>query len=163
MVEEMEREVAALQAPPSRKLERAIAISLIVLSALGVLGSRLIAVRTETGGLDPRWWPTVICGISLVLSILLTVISFTRPPFDRDDLEVTNREGWYKLAWTVLFCTLYIVAWTLTGNFVVPSVILLVILMWIYNGRGVKALVIYPIVTVTFLYLLFHSLLRVPL
>lgn len=163
LVEEMEREVAALQAPASRRLERGIAISLVVLSALGVFGSRIIGVRTETGGLDPRWWPTIICAISLGLSILLTVIAYTRPPFDRDDLEKTNGEGWVKLAWTVVLSTLYIVAWTLTENFIIPSVILLSALMWVYNGRGWKALVIFPVVTITFLYLLFHSLLRVPL
>ncbi|MEO6826189.1 MAG: tripartite tricarboxylate transporter TctB family protein [Microbacteriaceae bacterium] len=163
LVEEMEREVAALQAPSSRRLERAIALTLVVLSALGVFGSRIISVRTETGGLDPRWWPTVICAISLGLSMLLTVIAYTRPPFDRDDLERTNREGWIKLAWSIILLALYIVAWTLSENFVVPSVVLLAALMWVYHGRTWMALVIYPIVTVTFLYLLFHSLLRVPL
>jgi hypothetical protein len=54
-------------------------------------------------------------------------------------------------------------AWTLSGNFVVPSVVLLVLLMWVNDGRGLKALVFYPILTVTFIYLLFHTLLRVPL
>jgi len=163
LVEEMEREVAALQAKPSRKLEVAIALSLVALCVLGIIGSRLIAVRTETGGIDPRWWPTVMCGVALALSLLLTVIAFTRPPFDREDLEVTNRGGWVRLAWTIVLSALYIVAWTLTGNFVIPSVILLAALMWVYDGRGWKALVIYPIVTVAGIYLLFHTLLKVPL
>lgn len=163
LVEAMEREVAELQARPSRKLERAIALSLVALSLLGIIGSRLIAVRTETGGVDPRWWPTVICGLSLALSLLLTVVTFTRPPFDREDLEVTNRGGWFRLAWTVVLSALFIVAWTLTGNFVIPAVLLLAVLMWVYDGRGWKALVIYPVVTVLFIYLLFHTLLKVPL
>jgi hypothetical protein len=163
LVEEMEREVAALQARPSRKLERGIAITLVVLSVIGILGSRAMEVRTETGGVDPRWWPTVMCGVSLALSLLLTVVSFTKPPFDREDLEVTNRGGWIRLMWTVILSALYIVVWTLTENFVIPSVVLLVALMWIYDGRGWKALVIYPIATVAFIYLLFHTLLKVPL
>ncbi|WP_091181822.1 tripartite tricarboxylate transporter TctB family protein [Paramicrobacterium humi] len=163
MVEEMEREVSALQAKPSRWLERVIALSLVGLCVLGIIGSRLIEVRTETGGIDPRWWPTLMCGISLGLSLLLTVIAFTRPPFDREDLEVTNRGGWLRLVCTIVLSALYIVAWTLSGNFVVPSVILLVALMWVYDGRGWKALVIYPIATVAFIYLLFHTLLKVPL
>lgn len=163
LVEEMEREVSALQARPSRRLEVAIALSLVVLCVVGIIGSRLIPVRTETGGIDPRWWPTVMCAVSLALSVLLAVISFTRPPFDREDLEVTNKGGWIRLVWTIVLSTLYIVAWTLTGNFVIPSVILLAALMWVYDGRGLKALVIYPLVTVAGIYLLFHTLLKVPL
>jgi hypothetical protein len=163
LVEAMEREVAALQAKPSRKLEVSIALSLVVLCLLGILGSRLIAVRTETGGIDPRWWPTVMCGVALALSVMLTVIAFTRPPFDREDLEVTNRSGWVRLAWTIVLSALYIVAWTLSGNFVIPSVILLIALMWVYDGRGWKALVIFPVATVVGIYLLFHTLLKVPL
>jgi hypothetical protein len=163
LVEQMEREVSALQAKPSRKLEIAIALSLVVLCLLGILGSRLIAVRTETGGIDPRWWPTVMCGVALALSVLLAVIAFTRPPFDREDLEVTNTGGWVRLAWTIVLSTLYIVAWTLSENFVIPSVILLVALMWVYDGRGWKALVIFPVATVAGIYLLFHTLLKVPL
>jgi len=163
LVEEMEREVAALQAKPSRKLERGIGITLVVLSIAGLIGSRVVTVRTETGGVDPRWWPTVICAAALALSLMLIVVSITKPPFDREDLEVTNRAGWQRLIWTIILSVLYIMAWTLSGNFVVPSVVLLVLLMWVNDGRGLKALVFYPILTVTFIYLLFHTLLRVPL
>ena len=163
LVEEMEREVAALQAKPSRRLERAIALTLVVLSVAGIVGSRVIAVRTETGGIDPRWWPTALCSLTLVLALVLTVVVYRKPPFDREDLEVSNRGGWYRLMWTIICSALYIVAWTLSKNFVAPSVIILVVLMWIYDGRGWKALVIYPVATVTFIYLLFHTLLKVPL
>jgi hypothetical protein len=163
LVEQMEREVAELQAKPSRKLEVGIAIGLVVLSAAGVLASRGLGVRTETGGVDPRWWPTVICALSLVLSVALLIVALTRPPFDRDDLEVSNRGGWYRLTITLVVLALYMVAWTLSGNFVIPSVLLLVVLMWVYDGRGWKALLVYPIATIAFIYLLFHTLLRVPL
>lgn len=163
LVEQMEREVAELQAKPSRRLEQGIASVLVALSIIGLLGSRAIAVRTETGGIDPRWWPTVMCAITLVLSVALLVVALTKPPYDREDLEVSNRGGWYRLLCTIVVATLYIVAWTLTGNFVIPSVILLVVLMWVYDGRGWKALVVYPLGTVAFIYLLFHTLLAVPL
>lgn len=163
LVEEMEREVAGLQAKPSRKLEKATAISLAVLSTVGVIASRAIAVRTETGGVDPRWWPTIICAISLALSILLVVFAFTKPPFDRDDLETSNRGGWYRFAVSIILSTLFIIAWTLSENFVVPTAILLAALLWLYEGRGWKALVLFPVLTTTFIYLLFHTLLKVPL
>lgn len=163
LVEKMEREVGALHAKPSRKLEWAIAIILVLLSIVGIIGSRTITVRTETGGVDPRWWPTVIFALMLALSFLLAFIAYTKPPFDREDLEVTNRGGWDRLIWTTIFLTLYIVAWTLSENFAVPSVVLLAVLMWVYDGRGWRALVIYPVVTVTFISLLFHTLLKVPL
>jgi len=163
LVEEMEREVAALQAKPSRKLERGIGITLVVLSIAGLIGSRAVTVRTETGGIDPRWWPTVICAVTLVLSIMLIVVSLTKPPFDREDLEVTNRDGWQRLMWTIILVVLFIMAWKLSGNFVVSSVALLVLVMWVNDGRGLKALVFYPLGTVTCIYLVFHTLLRVPL
>jgi hypothetical protein len=163
LVEQMEREVAELQAKPSRRLEVGIAIGLVVLSAGGLLASRALGVRTETGGVDPRWWPTVICGLSLLLSVWLLVVVLVKPPFDRDDLEVTNRGGWYRLGITLVVLALYVVAWTLSQNFVIPSVLLLVVLMWVYDGRGWKALLVYPIATIAFIYLLFHTLLKVPL
>lgn len=163
LVEEMEREVAALQAKPSRKLERGIGITLTVLSAAGLIGSRAITVRTETGGIDPLWWPTVICSVALVLSLMLVVVSLTKPPFEREGLEVTNRDGWRRLMWTIILSVLYIVAWTVSENFVVPSVVLLVAMMWANDGRGLKALVFYPIGTVMGVYLLFNTFLRVPL
>ena len=163
LVEEMEREVAALHAKPSRKLELAIAIGLVLLSTVGVIASRAVGVRTETGGVDPRWWPTIITVISLVLSLLLLVFAFTKPPFDRDDLEVSNRGGWYRLTVTMILSALYIVAWTISENFVVPSAIFLAAMLWFYEGRGWKALVVFPVITTVFLYLLFHTLLKVPL
>lgn len=163
LVEEMEREVAALQAKPSRKLERGIGITLTVLSAAGLIGSRAIMVRTDTGGVDPRWWPTLICSLALALSLMLVGVSLTKPPFEREGLEVTNHDGWLRLLWTIILSVLYIVAWTVSENFVVPSVILLVAMMWVNDGRGLKALVFYPIGTVMGVYLLFHTFLRVPL
>lgn len=163
LVEEMEREVAALRAKPSRKLERGIGITLAAFSIAGLIGSRAVTVRTETGGVDPRWWPTVICAVMLVLSLSLIVVSLTRPPFDREDLEESNRDGWQRLIWTIILAALYIVAWTLSENFLVPSVVLLVLMMWVNDGRGLKALVFFPIGTVTLIYLLFNTLLRVPL
>lgn len=163
LVEEREREVRALEAKPSRKLEVSIAITLVILSVGGIIASGLISLRTETGGIDPRWWPTVLCVITLVLSLMLTVVSLTRPPFDREDLEVTNRGGWYRLVWTIILSALFVVSWTLSGNFVIPAMLLLVILMWIYDGRGWKALVIYPVGMIVGIYLLFHTLLKVPL
>ncbi len=163
LVEEREREVRALEAKPSRKLEVLIAITLVILSTGGIIASGLISLRTETGGIDPRWWPTVLCVITLVLALMLTVVSLTRPPFDREDLEVTNRGGWYRLVWTIILSALFVVAWTLSGNFVIPAMLLLVILMWIYDGRGWKALVIYPVGMIVGIYLLFHTLLKVPL
>lgn len=161
--ERIERDAAKHRAKPSGALERVLALALVAISIAGVIGSRSIDVANETGGFDPRWWPTIITAISLLLSIMLTVVAFTKPPFDRDDIDAISQGGWYPFTVTVILTSLFVVAWQLTGNFVVPCAIMLGALIWAYGGRGWKALLLFPVLTTTLLYLLFHTLLKVPL
>jgi len=156
-------EVARHHAAPSRILERAVATSVLGLSILGYFGARSVPVANETGGLDPRWWPANICLVAIALSAILLVVSFRSPPFDRDDLEPISEGGWFRLFSTLLLSTAFVVAWNLTGNFVVPCALLLATLVWVYGARGWKTLALFPVVTSGCIYLLFHTLLKVPL
>lgn len=133
------------------------------LSLLGYFGAQSIAVANETDGIDPRWWPANICLVAIALSLMLLVVSLCRPPFDRDDLEPLSEGGWFRLFATLLLATAFVIAWQLTENFVIPCALLLAALVWVYSGRGWKTLVLFPIITSVSIYLLFHTLLKVPL
>src|SRR5690625_7457946 len=45
--------------PPSRRLEVITGVVAAILSAAMIALSRAVVVIRETGGVDPRWWPTV--------------------------------------------------------------------------------------------------------
>lgn len=162
-VERIERETATRVAKPSRKLEKTIALTLVGLSILAIIGSRSIVVTHDTAGFEPRTWPTIISALALAMSVMLVFVVFTRPPFERDDLETTSRRGWYRFATTILLSAVFVVAWQLSGNFVVPCAVLLAILVWVYDGRGWKALLAFPVLLTAFIYVLFHTVLRIPL
>ena len=162
-VERIERDAAERVAKRSRKLESSIALTLVGLSILAIIGSRSIVVSQDTAGFEPRTWPTIISALALALSILLAVVVYTRPPFERDDLEITTRPGWYRFGATVLLSALFILAWDLSENFVVPCAVMLVVLVWIYDGRGWKALLAFPVLLTAFVFVLFDTVLRIPL
>lgn len=162
-IERHEREVAQRQAPPSRRLERGIGLVLTALSVLGLIGSRSIDVRVDSPGVGPQWWPTMLSVIALLISAVLAVLAFTRPPSERSGLESATRGGRRRLGLTVVIIALFVVAWTGTGNFLVPCVLMLVALLLSYGSRSWKALVVFPVLTTAIIYLLFHLLLRIPL
>jgi hypothetical protein len=131
---------------------------------MAIYGAQHIAVRTEVSTtFGPRWWPTAIALISLAMSIALTVIAFARPPFERDGVETAQRSGWHRLVATLILETAFVVAWYLTGNFVIPAVIMLAAMLAVYGNRNWLKLVAFPILTVALIYALFHLLLKIPL
>lgn len=134
-----------------------------MVSIVALIATRNIDVRVDAPGVGPRWWPTVLSGVSLVLSIALSVISFTRAPDDRDGIESTSRTGWRRFGITVVIIVLFLVAWTVTGNFLIPCVLMLAALLFSYGSRTWKPLVLFPVLTTAVVYLLFHSLLQIPL
>ena len=162
-IERHEREVAQRQAAPSRALERATGLALILISAVALIGSRQIEVRVQAPGVGPRWWPSILAGIAVVLSITLTIIGFVRLPAERDGIESASRPGWVRFGTTIVITTLFIVAWWTTGNFVVPCVLMLAALLFSYGSRSWRALLLFPVLTTALVYVLFHLLLQVPL
>jgi hypothetical protein len=152
----------AVPAAPSRRLEIVCAAIAVVGYGAIVLLARAIEVRTETGGIDPRWWPELLGVLGLVLSILLLVIAIVRPPFSRDDLEAATRQGWVRVGLAIVLSVVFILLWPVVG-FLVVTPIFLVAATYLFGGRGWKTLILFPVLMTGFIYLLFHTLLKVPL
>lgn len=147
---------------PSRPLEIAVAAVALSLGILGYFLAQNLVLRTETGGIDPRWWPSVLSVSSMVLSMALLAVAVFRPPFDRSDLERATRAGWTKLAAALAIAIAYVALWQLLG-YVISTALFLAALVFAFGGRRWPSLVVYPVVTTGFTYLLFHTLLKVPL
>ncbi len=148
-------------AEPSRRLE--IGSALVALAFLGGLAflARRIEVRAETGGIDPRWWPELLGTVGCVLAVALLVVAVVRPS-DRGDLEATTRSGVVRLVATVALAAAYLVVWPLVGFLVATPVFLLAAVV-LFGARGWRTLVLFPLLTTAGIYLLFHTLLEVPL
>lgn len=151
-----------LAATPSRRLEVSTAAVALALSVGGYVLAQAVELRTETGGVDPRWWPTLLSLLAAALSVALLLIAILRPPFDRSDLEVSSRQGWIRLGIALVCGILYIVLWQLAG-YLVATPLFLAALLWVFGGRGWKTLILFPVLTTAFTYVLFHTLLKVPL
>lgn len=147
--------------PPSRRLEVLTGVIAVALSAVMILLSRAIQVNRETGGVDPRWWPTVLGVVSLVLAVLLVVVALTRS-LSRDDVEPTSRSGRINAVITAAAAVAYALAWPIVG-FLPATFVLLLVLTAVFGARSWKVLVFFPLGLTAFLYILFAALLRVPL
>jgi hypothetical protein len=148
-------------AEPSRRLEVGSAlVALVVLGGLAFLARR-IEVRVETGGIDPRWWPELLGTVGAALAVALLVVAVVRPA-DRGDLEATTRTGVVRLVATVALAAGYLVLWPLVGFLVATPVFLLAAVV-LFGARGWRTLVLFPLLTTAGIYLLFHTLLEVPL
>lgn len=152
----------AVLATPSRRLEIVCAAIAVAGSAALVLLARAIEVRNETGGIDPRWWPELLGVVGLALGILLLVIAVVRPPFSRDDLEAATRQGWLRVGLAVVLSVAFVLLWPVL-SFLVVTPIFLVAATYLFGGRGWKTLILFPVLMTGFIYLLFHTLLKVPL
>jgi Tripartite tricarboxylate transporter TctB family len=147
---------------PSKGLE--IAAASIALGGFAVLIvlARGIELRNETGGIDPRWWPLLLGTTGLVLGVVLLGRAVLRAPMERDDVQEATRDGRIRTVLVVVLTTLYVLAWPLAGFLVVTPVFLLVG-SYLFGGRGWTALLAFPVGLTAALYLLFHSVLQVPL
>lgn len=151
-----------ITARPSRTMEIVVAAVGLAASLAGLLFAGQVELRAETGGIDPRWWPTVLSIGSAVLSAALLVVALVRPPFDRSDLETISEGGWRRLLLASVVAAGYVAAWQLIG-YLPATLVFLALLVWVFGGRGWKTLVLFPVLTTAFTYLLFHTLLKVPL
>lgn len=147
---------------PSRKLEVLCAAVAVAASGALVLLARAIEVRRETGGIDPRWWPELLGIGGLALSALLLIVTITRPPFARDDLEAATGQGWVRAVTAIALTAAFVAAWPVVG-FLVATPVFLAVTTYLFGGRGWKPVLLYPAVLTMAIYLLFHTLLKVPL
>ncbi|WP_458111103.1 tripartite tricarboxylate transporter TctB family protein [Arthrobacter sp. R1-13] len=160
--EEAEAPVASASASPSKWLEIAVAAAAVGLTAAVYLLGGAIELRIEQPGMTPRSWPQLLGGLGLALSIVLLLIAVLRPPQSRSELEASTRPGWLRLLLTVAATIAFLAAWPLLG-FVFTAPVFIAVVTAIGGGRGVRALLIYPVVMAALIYALFNLLLKVPL
>jgi hypothetical protein len=149
-------------APASRRLEVLGAVVALVLSALLYVLAGQIDLRAETGGIDPRWWPRTLGMAGVGLSVVLLAVALLRRPPEREDVEAATRSGRIRLALAVVLSLAYIVVWPVVG-FATATAVLLAASTAVFGGRGLRALAVFPVGMTAALYLLFHTVLKVPL
>lgn len=146
----------------SRRLEVVCAGVCLALAVTLYLGARGIQVRTETGGIDPRWWPQLLGLAGIALSTLMLLTALLRPPLQAEDLQTTTRVGRARLALALVASVALGVLWPLVG-FVPAAAVFVAALTYLFGGRGWRTLVLFPALLTGFLHLVFAVLLEVPL
>lgn len=149
-------------ATPSRPLELVGAAVALAVSVALLIGAQRIGLRVETGGIDPRWWPTVLGGAGAVLSTVLLASAAFRSVGPREDLQAASPEGWRRLALALASTVALVLLWPLLG-FVPAAALFLLGLTYLLGGRGWGTLLLFPAVTAGCLHLLFSVALEVPL
>lgn len=151
-----------LTARPSARMEVLVAVLALVASAGVIYLARTLELRVELGSLGPRWWPTLLGIGGVLLSALLVTMAFSKGAQSRGDLLAGTPEGVRRVAAVLAVTVLYVVAWQLVG-YAPATWLMLLATMWLSGARGVKGLVLFPLITTAFIVVLFSSILRVPL
>lgn len=149
-------------AAPSRPLEVSTAVIALVFSAVLFYLAGRIDLRVDTGGINPRWWPRTLGMAGIATSIGLLLLALLRPPPVRDESEQATRSGQIRFVLAVALAAAHLVLWPILG-FVPVTVVLLAVSTAVFGGRGIKALVVYPVLLTAALHLLFATALNVPL
>jgi len=150
-----------LQERPSRRLEVISSVVAIAVTSALIVLARQIEVRSETGGIDPRWWPQVLGFVGVALALMLLVVVLRRP-IPRDELQTSTREGWFRLAAAIALTAAYVLLWPVIG-FLPTTCVFLFAAVLLFGARGWKALVVFPVAMTAFIQILFGTLLRVAL
>lgn len=160
--------------PPSKVMEILVAVVALVFMAVVLVLARDIELRREVtpGQIGARFWPTLLAGTGLVAAAWRLVIVLLRPADERPDLEQVQRAGPVRLLVTLVLAIVFVAVWNLREvellgyelrAFPYACAALLAALVWLYGGRGWKVLLLFPAVTTAVVYLLFGTLLRIPL
>ncbi|MFV0407596.1 MAG: tripartite tricarboxylate transporter TctB family protein [Propioniciclava sp.] len=153
---------AEATAAPSPTLERIAAAAVIVVGAAMLVGARAIVLRNETGGIDPRWWPTAVALGILAAGVAMAFNALTGRRGERD-VAPAQRSGWPQMLLTVAGLVVVLVLWEVGVSFLVLGPLYLVGLNWVYGLRSWRSLLLFPAVVGALLYLVFQLLLTVPL
>lgn len=133
-----------------------------------VLSRALPSGEARSAEFGPAWWPVGLSGLLVVLGVLQSVRAWrharTSPAAAaRDDApRPATREGAVRLVLMLAAIGGYGVLWYYI-DFRVSTTILFVVLSFVAGVRGVKALLLFPILATAVLWLLFGVLLRVPI
>lgn len=146
--------------PNSRVYEAATGVAVVASGVVVYFATAAIEVGRDGQSFGPRWWPTalsvamVVIGLILIVQAVLKRIVSDEPPI--------TRSGSFVLVATLAAIVAYGIAWQYL-DFRVVTVLLLAGLVAVAGGRGIKALVVFPVVTTVVLWSVFGVLLQVPL
>ncbi len=143
-------------------MELSFAVMALTLGLAMLIGARGIHVRNETGGVDPRTWPTIIALGILVAAGWSLFNAVTGRRAERD-VDVATRTGWRQLAITVVMIAVVLVLWQVGLSFLVLAPVFIIVCNLAYGLRGWVSLLAFPAVLTTILYLVFQLLLKVAL
>lgn len=143
-------------------MEKVAAGVVLAFGVLMLVGARGIVLRNETGGIDPRWWPTVIASGIIVCGIWMLANSLLGARLDRD-VDPSRREGWIQMLVTVGGLVVVLVLWHFGITFLILGPLFLVVINWVYGLRKWTSLLLFPGIIAALLYLVFRLLLKVPL
>ncbi|MBY6414328.1 tripartite tricarboxylate transporter TctB family protein [Rhodococcus sp. BP-252] len=146
--------------PNKRVYEASLGVAVIAVGAAVYFATDGIDVAREGQSFGPRWWPTalavtmVVIGLILIVQAILSRVTSDEPP--------VTMSGGVALTATLSLIVVYGFAWQYF-DFRVVTVVLLAGLVAISGGRGLKALIVFPLVTTFILWAVFGLLLQVPL
>lgn len=148
--------------PESPTMEKLTAAVVTVFGLAMLVGARGIVVRNETGGVDPRWWPTVIAVGIIACGVWMTFNAFRGVAIERT-VDESSRQGWTQVGITVGGLAVVLVLWHFGVNFLALGPLYLVAMNWVYGLRRWTTLLLFPAIIAALLYVVFMFLLKVPL
>ncbi|MEQ3550384.1 tripartite tricarboxylate transporter TctB family protein [Pseudonocardia nematodicida] len=148
-----------LPAAGSRTREIGLAAALVGTGVLVVVAASRITSEVVARGFGPTWWPTVLGGLLVAGGVAVGVVGAVRPPAVEDH---PTAGGLVRLLAVLGLVVGFGAAWyQLHFLLVMPP--LLAGLVAVGGGRGLRDLVLVPLLTTAVLYAVFGLLLRVPL
>lgn len=161
-------EQPAAEEPPttmadaSPSMERVFAAGALVFGVLLLVAARSITLRNETGGIDPRTWPTAIAIAILVAAGWVAFNALTKRRAERG-VEPATRSGWIKIGIVLALTVAVLVVWKLGLSFLVLGPVYLLVLNWVFGLRSWRGLALFPVIMAALLFLIFFLVLKVPL
>lgn len=146
--------------PNHRGYEAAIGVAVIAIGLACFVLTGQIDLAREGQAFGPRWWPTALSVTMIVIGGVLVVQALMHR-ITSDEPRIT-RSGGITLTVTLTLIIGYGFAWQYL-DFRAVTVFLLAGLVFAFGGRGIKALMIFPVATTLVLWAIFGLLLRVPL
>lgn len=146
--------------PNSRVYEVATGIAVIAFGIIVYFAADAIEVGRDGQSFGPRWWPTALSIAAIVIGLIL-VVQAALKRITSEESPIT-KSGSVVLVTTLAMIAAYGLAWQYF-DFRAVTVLLLAGLVAIGGGRGIRALVLFPVVTTAVLWSVFGLLLQVPL
>ena len=149
-------------AAPSKRMELTFSVLALTLGLAMLLSARAMRVRNETGGMDPRSWPTMIA-FGILLSAGWTLFNAVTGRRAERDVDGATRSGWIQLGVVIAMIVLVLVLWQVGLSFLILAPVFIIVCNLAFGLRGVVPLLVFPAVLTALLYLVFQLLLKVPL